>query len=158
MLQTMTTEMRAKASATRRVRAATLRRGFADAPAWERLASAAGVRQPAWHEPVTTGAITRWCKRLGIALDAYRTWWGGATLRDFPQQNPDWPLRAWVGLVLEALAQGGARPAAGRGVDLIPAAQRLVDAPEPGQGSPLACPEGAELGAGVPAGHVSLSR
>jgi len=103
----ITPEMRAKGLAAREARAATLRRDFADVPEWDRLASTYGVtRQPAWGEAVTTGKITTWCKRLGITLDAYKAWWGGTSLRDFQQQNPDWPLRAWLGLVLEALADG----------------------------------------------------
>lgn len=106
MLSGMTPEMRAKALATRQARAATLRHDFADAPEWERLASQYGVRQPAWNEAVTTGKITTWCRRLGVSLADYREWWGGTSLRDFQQQNPDWPLRAWFGLVVEALADG----------------------------------------------------
>jgi hypothetical protein len=102
----MTAEQRAKAAATRQARTARLRRDFADAPEWERLASQYGVRQPMWHEPVTTGKITTWCRRLGVSLADYREWWGGTSLRDFQERNPDWPLRALVGLMLEAIDDG----------------------------------------------------
>src|SRR4051794_34907534 len=97
---------RANAAATRAARGAGLRRDFADRPEWERLASAYGVRQPAWSEPVTVSAIRRWCKRLGISTEVYREWWSSASLGEFARQNPDWPLRAWLGLLLEGVAQG----------------------------------------------------
>ena len=108
MLGTMTAEMRAKATATRQARAARLRRDFADAPEWERLASQYGVRQPAWNEAVTTGTITRWCKRLGISLADYREWTGGSTLRYFAE-------------VESGLALARARGAAARGAGAGPA-------------------------------------
>lgn len=91
---------------TRQRNAARLRRDFADLNAWEGLAHQYGVRQPHLIQPVTTGAITRWCRKLGVSLSSYHSWWGGSSLRAFQEQNPDWPLRAWVGLVLEAIEQG----------------------------------------------------
>lgn len=102
----MTDEMQQKRRETKRRNAERLRHDFADMYEWEGLAHQYGVRQPHLIQPVTTGAITRWCRKLGVSLASYREWWGGSSLRDFQQQNPDWPLRAWVGLVLEAIEQG----------------------------------------------------
>lgn len=102
----VTTEMIAKRRETRLQNAARLRRDFADMYAWDGLAHRYGARQPPIIQAVTTGAITTWCRRLKVNLVAYREWWGGTSLRSFQTENPDWPLRAWVGLVLEAIEQG----------------------------------------------------
>ena len=42
-----------------------------------------------------------WLRRLGITVVSYIEWYGGGRLGDFAKRNPDWPLRAWVGLMLE---------------------------------------------------------
>jgi hypothetical protein len=95
-------------------RASPLRRHFIDEKTWRTLARARGIRLPLWGKPVTPNAMRRWLKKLGISVKDYLDWQGDgpldpatnknrrATLKDFAERNPDWPLRAWVGLLLEA--------------------------------------------------------
>jgi hypothetical protein len=88
-----------------------LRRDFLDEGEWKRLAKAAGIRLPQWQTPVTTAGMRRSLRKLGVSVKAYLAWSGETRLAEFAARNPDWPLRAWVGLVLEWRARGyGARP------------------------------------------------
>lgn len=91
----------AKAAKVAARRASALRRNFADAHEWERLARERGVRMPPWGEPLTTTLMRAWFTRLGTSGTAYLAWSGEKTLDDFHRRNPDWPARAWVGLLLE---------------------------------------------------------
>jgi len=100
-------EQRAKSAATRAANAAAraaspLRRDFLDDQFWQDLASRYNVRLPAWGVPITSGAIERWLRKLGLTIEWYRDEWSGErNLSDFAKRNPRWPLRAWVGLMLE---------------------------------------------------------
>jgi hypothetical protein len=63
--------------------------------------------------------MRRWLKKLGISVKDYLDWQGEgpldpetnknrrATLKDFAERNPDWPLRAWVGLLMETFIDAG---------------------------------------------------
>jgi hypothetical protein len=83
-------------------RASTLRRDFDMEPTWNKLASARGIRRlPLWGIPPTPTGIRRWLMRLGVTVDQFLDWAGAVTLSDFAEWNPDWPLRALVGLLLE---------------------------------------------------------
>jgi hypothetical protein len=42
-----------------------------------------------------------WLRKLSITRAEYLAWSGLSSLREFVTHNPTWPLRAWVGLVLE---------------------------------------------------------
>ena len=91
-----------RARATNAIHArATLRHDFLDAGRWEELARAQNVRLPSWLLSCTPGRMAIWLKRLGLSLTAYRQWSGLRTLAEFREQNPAWPLRAFVGLLLE---------------------------------------------------------
>ena len=46
--------------------------------------------------------MTKWLRKLGVPLTEYLDCSGEKTLGDFVVHNPDWPLRAWVGLLLES--------------------------------------------------------
>lgn len=106
----------ARARELRAQRAASLRSDFPsdDEAEWQRLADEAGVTLPPYGTPLTTAHMERWLARLGIGLAAYLRWNGAglngkaesARLGDFGKRNPTWPLKAWVGLVLEAMADG----------------------------------------------------
>ena len=97
--------------ATRGVRSDSLRalRGrddFADAPRWEELASARGVRLPAWKMRCSATWMERWLRKLDIPIRRYYEWSGWVALGDFAKANPHWPLTAWVGLLLECREEG----------------------------------------------------
>jgi hypothetical protein len=50
--------------------------------------------------------MRRWLAKLAIPMQAYLKWAGEPTLSDFARRNPEWGLRPWVGLLLEAQATG----------------------------------------------------
>lgn len=107
----LTLEARARAAEARKDRVAarkssSLRRDFLDALRWEDMARARGLRLPPWGEPATPAGMEKWLRKLGMPVSAYLSWTGEATLRDFAGNNPDWPLRAWAGLVLERCHNG----------------------------------------------------
>lgn len=82
-----------------------LRLDFADAQHWRDLASAAGIRLPAWYVRCTAGGIRRYCARLGLDLSTIEDATGCRSYREFAALNPTWPLFAIVGVLLEVHAQ-----------------------------------------------------
>ena len=80
-----------------------LRRQFLDSGVWDDLARTAGVRLPNW-DTSCVGNMRRWLTKLGLSVAEYKAEFGGRTLGDWPRLNPTWPLRSWVGLLLEYLA------------------------------------------------------
>ncbi len=80
---------------------------------WDRLAAAAGVRLPPYGIPCMTNRIERWLQKLGISVAEYLDDVGYYTpshrrgLKDWPEHNPTWPLKAWVGLQLDYLERTG---------------------------------------------------
>ena len=111
----LTQEQRQQAIEARRANAARLRSDFMDDGYWVELAQAAGVKLPPYGVPCTAGRMSRWLARLGIPTEAYLLWNGAdlsgrrqtGKLSDFIVRNPDWPLKAWVGLMLEVRTNGG---------------------------------------------------
>ena len=87
-------------------RKSAFRTDFADAPRWEELARAKGIRLPRWATACTPGAMENWLRRLDIHVTRYYEWSGTKALREFRANNPDWPLAAWVGLLLEKKEEG----------------------------------------------------
>lgn len=75
---------------------------FCDAAHWDELAAERLPRYdlPAWDAPCEPVAMRRWLDRLNVTEAEYmrRT---GTSLADFCELNPEWPLRAWIGTVLE---------------------------------------------------------
>jgi hypothetical protein len=78
-----------------------LRLDFTDAQHWRDLASAAGIRLPAWYVRCTAGGVRRYCARLGLDLTAIEDATGCRSYREFAGMNPSWPLFAVVGLLVE---------------------------------------------------------
>jgi hypothetical protein len=76
------------------------RRDFSSAEYWNELAAERGIRLPQWHIGPTKTTIRRWLKTLGISVDQYREW-SGLELDGFAKYNPDWPMRALLGDILE---------------------------------------------------------
>lgn len=72
-----------------------------DADRWKELADGRGLKLPQWRMVCTRGSMSSWLKKLGISATAYLAWQGGGKLGDWRAMNPAWPLRAWVGLMLE---------------------------------------------------------
>ena len=108
----------ASAATSERRRTSRLRRDFTDEPRWLEFAKQFGVRLPPWGDPVKATIQNRVLRSIG------RDWpWYVAETNerrgDFERLNPDWPARAWAGVVLEmharaldvaARAQEKARP------------------------------------------------
>jgi len=75
---------------------------FCDAAHWDELAASYLPRYdlPAWDVPCSPEAMEIWLDRLDLTEKEYsRTTNTG--LADFCALNPAWPLRAWIGTVLE---------------------------------------------------------
>ncbi len=91
------------ADSVRRQKAAggKLRSNFLDKAEWDRLAKAAKVRMPAWTTPMSRPLLIRWIHRLGLSLTDYQVWSGFKQPEEFIAANSDWPLPAFVGLLLE---------------------------------------------------------
>jgi hypothetical protein len=83
-----------------------LRSDFLDGSYWAELASVRGLRLPRWAQRYSRGQAAKWLRRVGISTKAYLEASGEASLSDFGCNNPDWPLRAWVGLLLEIAEDG----------------------------------------------------
>ena len=79
-----------------------MRSDFLDADHWAELAKERKLRLPLWRQACSRGQCGKWLKKLGVSLESYQNLSGFTTLAEFPKANPDWPLRAWVGLLLEA--------------------------------------------------------
>jgi hypothetical protein len=77
-----------------------LRAEFADDPDWQRRASARMMRLPRWGVPVSVVKQRQWLRRLRVTRQEYLTATGYQCLEDFSRLNPDYPLRAFVGLLL----------------------------------------------------------
>lgn len=98
-------EARAKSLAARKAKVEAgrnLRRDFADDPMWMERAKAHRIRLPAWHYPCEVKLMRRWLRRLGLTEAKYRDM-AGADCAHFAAHNLRWPLRAFVGCVLEMM-------------------------------------------------------
>jgi hypothetical protein len=96
-----TEESRAKAKEARLAKiaeGAKYRRDFMDAEEWDQLAKSRGIRLPPWWAAPTRGKLNSWWKRLGDCpfADAY-----GCKPNRLIELNPAFPLRAFVGMMLE---------------------------------------------------------
>lgn len=85
------------------------RHDFLDSGSWDELAATKGLRLPQWHLGPTPGNMEKWLRKLGVSVAQYCAWSGDKGLSDFAKLNPDWPLRAWIGLMLEQMDAGGLR-------------------------------------------------
>lgn len=111
-LPTMTLEERVasleKARAARAVhsaerRASTLRMDFADQQHWSDLARELKLRLPPWGIPCTVSRMRTFLHKCNLSQLAYERYYD--KLSSFAKNNPDWPLRAWAGLVLEMITE-----------------------------------------------------
>ena len=74
---------------------------FADHQHWHDLARKHGVRLPAYSTMTSTASMKKYIKRCGLTVPQYLEWTGYKRLNDWTRLNPDWPLTAFVGLLLE---------------------------------------------------------
>ena len=82
------------------------RTDFMDQGLWTSLASSRHLRLPQWRKGPVPRDMERYLKLLGVSITTYYEYSGTKALREFGQMNPTWPLRAWVGLLLEAQENG----------------------------------------------------
>jgi len=75
------------------------RRDWLDAPSWDLLPREQGIRLPAWWVAPTAAALRMWHKRL--RAEAFSTVYGCSPTH-LVELNPDVPLRAFVGQMLES--------------------------------------------------------
>lgn len=99
----ITAEQREASKVKRAAVAASLRADFPsdDEAEWDRLAGVAGVRLPPYGVPCSVLWVRRILARVGLSSEEYLAWDGGRTLGDFGKNNPTWPAKALMGLVLE---------------------------------------------------------
>ncbi len=82
---------------------------FLDSEHWDGLAARLMVyRLPDWDRPSTPEAMRTWLKRLDMKEADYVAL-TETSLADFVVLNPAWPLRAWIGLALEIVAERAAK-------------------------------------------------
>jgi len=77
-------------------------RDFADSAYWDDLARKRlkGYALPDWSEPCTEQAMRKWELMLDLDKGEYEGY-TATPYSDFIRLNPEWPLRAWLGLVME---------------------------------------------------------
>ncbi len=78
-----------------------LRKNFADDKYWVDLARDHDLILPRWYLPADSKYYARWFKKLKMSRKEYFELTGYTDLGEFQKLNPAWPLRAWVGLLLE---------------------------------------------------------
>lgn len=94
-----------KARAARSLKSAALRTKFADMSRGNKLAQVVGVDLPRMGTPVEPKRMERWLRTIGVPVSDYLQWSGELNLSEFASRNPDWPFKAWAGLVLEHFAE-----------------------------------------------------
>lgn len=78
-----------------------LKQSFTDTAHWRELAAAAGIRLPLWYLPATSSGVRRYSEGMGLSLEQIADATGCKSFRTFALLNPNWPLWAVVGVLLE---------------------------------------------------------
>lgn len=73
---------------------------FLDARYWDDLAKDLPYVMPRWNRSCTESDMEVWLHRFDLTKAKYKAM-TGLSLRGFIDRNPTWPLRAFVGLLLE---------------------------------------------------------
>ncbi len=95
-------EAQRKSAEKREAGKALYRTDFLDDEYWKELAREFNVTLPQWHIAPEKPKMRSWVRRLGINERNYKDACGdGWQYDDFAILNPDWPLRAFVGILLE---------------------------------------------------------
>ncbi len=74
------------------------RSDFTDSRYWDELIAPTKYNLPAWDVPPTPHDISKWLYRLDVEDYPAKV---KTSPEDMIRLNPDWPLRAFVGLMLE---------------------------------------------------------
>ena len=91
-----------KAKMLREKGQAIYRTDFTDDEYWVLLAKQYGVLLPKWYVAPDVSKMRSWLRRLKVSEKVYKEACGeGWVLEDFARLNPDFPLRAFVGNLLE---------------------------------------------------------
>ena len=96
-----TPEARAKALEARKAKAeasAHFKRDWLDSGVWDELAKRKGIRLPVWNKAPTPRFLKRWHETLDT--EPFEAVYGCSPSR-LISLNPDIPLRAFVGMMLE---------------------------------------------------------
>lgn len=85
-------------------------RKFSDAGHWDKLAGTylASYDLPAWDVPATPKALTLWIERMDLSMSDFLKTGNYRDVKEAVTLNNGWPLRALIGLALEAKAEGAA--------------------------------------------------
>ena len=78
-----------------------LRKDFEDALHWAELAAKYYIRLPIWNTAATPEKMRYWLRKFRVSEHQYLEATGYKRIEQFMEFNPDWPLRAWLGLLLE---------------------------------------------------------
>ena len=92
-----------------------LKTDFTDSGYWDELAKRhlSSYNLPNWHEVCSRIEMEKWMNRLDL-MDYEKI--VNTTLEEFRELNKDWPLRAFIGLLLEQREeQSGNRHLSGQG-------------------------------------------
>jgi hypothetical protein len=132
-----TPEARGRAAEARRAAieaGAHYRRDWADAQVWDELAKGRGIRLPQWHEAPTPGKLKFSLQTL--VRKPFRAVYGEISPARLIALNPTMPLRAFVGQLLELVAEkataANLRGSAAVGTDNR---SRRNDSPDPARGA-----------------------
>ena len=97
-------DSRARAAQARRAAieaGSRFRRDFADADNWQKLAQERGIRLPAWWVAPSPTALKKWFRKLRAGEVFTHVYGDKMTSARLIALNPDMPLRAFVGQMLE---------------------------------------------------------
>ena len=82
------------------------RTDFLDSGAWSEMGKNIPYNLPDWTRPCIPEDMTWWCERLNVDYETITN----TTNEEFIRLNKDWPLRAFVGLLLEQRDEQGNDP------------------------------------------------
>ena len=75
-------------------------RDFKDSEAWDLMSERISFVLPDWSVPCSTDQMDLWLDRLDIRVSKYMEMFN-TSHEDFIKMNHNWPLRAWIGILLE---------------------------------------------------------
>lgn len=82
-----------------------LRKDFADSDHWSELSRKLYIHLPRFGSRASDEDMRRWLRKFRVTEADYLSATGYKELGDFRTLNPDWPLRAWVGILMEYVVE-----------------------------------------------------